>query len=1293
MPSRLLLPCLRRLRRPAAMLLTSLLSVLPLLAWPGLTAAMAATASSHAGDQRDHHERRAAAHPASGFEPERWKALRWREIGPYRGGRSAAVAGVPGNRATYYFGGAGGGVWKSTDAGRKWHSVSDGSFGGSIGAIAVAAWDPNVVYAGTGEETVRGNVSEGDGMWKSTDAGKTWKRAGLADSRHITRIRVHPRNPDLVYAAVLGHLFGPSTERGVYRSTDGGASWKRVLYVDDHTGAVDLAMDPVNPRLLYAGTWRVRRTPYSLEGGGPGSGLWKSTDGGDSWTDLSKSSGLPKGTLGIVGVTVSPTDPDNVYAFVEAEGGGVFRSKDGGKTWQRTSADHELTQRAWYYGRIFADPADAESVYVVNVFFLRSKDGGKTWKPIHVPHGDNHDLWIDPADPRRMIESNDGGATVSEDGGLTWTPQDNQPTAQIYRVSTDNHFPYRIYGAQQDNSPLRIASRSEGGFDNYRRQWEPTAGGESGYILADPRNPEVVYGGSYGGFLMRLNHATGEARAVDPWPDVPMGAGAADLEYRFQWNFPLALSPHDPRVLYAGANVLFKSADEGHSWTAISPDLTRDDKSKQGPSGGPITKDNSGVEYYDTIFAVAESPVAAGVLWVGSDDGLMHLSRDGGAHWQDVTPAGLPAWSQINSIEPSPLDAGAAYFAATLYKTDDDRPYLYKTADYGRHWTRIDDGIDRTHFTRVVRADPARRGLLYAGTQGGVYVSFDDGGRWQPLQLNLPPVPVTDLTVKEGDLVAATEGRGFWVLDDLEPLRELAADPKLGAAPIHLFTPRPAYRLSGFGGDGGDSDGEPNPSSGAVIDYYLRDEPAAGQPPLEIEILDREGRVVHRYTAAKPGAGKQAGKRGGAGKAGEASEAGGKAGGGAAGEGGGEGGSSPGGKGGPGARTGAPKTLPPAATPDRAAQAAPAAPAGSAQAQAPGGARPTGSAATGAASTTAAGAAGSTTGGAAEREPEASGKGESEEAGEAEAEAGGEAEKKPTFAELEGPKEPQPPAAQGFNRFVWDMTYRRAKDFPGMVLWHRELVAPPAAPGSYQVRLTVGGHPRTVATAALTLVKDPRSSSSQADLEAQHQFLLGIRDKLDVTHDALRRIRAVRAQIADLGKRLRAAVPGEDEDGERAAAGDHAGDRPGDHAGEQVAAGNRAGSAGAAGAAVATGATAPREPAADPYAAVRRAAKELDRKLEAVEEALYQTRTHSLEDAVGHPIRLDDKLNGLAMGSGFGDYRPTAQAIAVRDRLVAAIDAQLAKLDDLLAHDLPSFNQLAAGAGVQTVIPPRPRLK
>jgi photosystem II stability/assembly factor-like uncharacterized protein len=1193
MRSALHLLCLLRRRQPAAILL-ALLALPPLLlASPGPAAADKVSKSD---------KRQAAAHNASGLDPERWKALRWREVGPYRGGRSAAVAGVAADRSTYYFGGAGGGVWKSTDAGRSWRSVSDGTFGGSIGAVAVAALDPNVIYAGTGEETVRGNVSEGDGMWKSTDAGKTWKRAGLADSRHITRIRIHPRNPDLVYAAVLGHLFGPNSERGVFRSADGGASWKRVLYVDDKVGAVDLAMDPANPRVLYASMWRVRRTPYSLESGGPGSGLWKSTDGGDTWTDLSHGAGLPNGTLGIIGVTVSPTDSDNVYAIVEAEGGGVFRSRDGGKTWQKTSADHELTQRAWYYNRIFADPADADSVYVVNVFFLHSKDGGKTFSPIRTPHGDNHDLWIDPADPRRMIESNDGGANVSEDGGHTWTPQDNQPTAQIYRVATDSHFPYRIYGAQQDNTALRIASRGEGQGIGHR-DWEPTAGGESGYILADPANPEVVYGGSYGGFLIRQNHATGEIRDINPWPDNPMGAGAADLKYRFQWNFPIALSPHDPRVLYVGANVLFKSTDEGQSWTAISPDLTRNDKSKEGPSGGPITKDNTSVEYYDTVFTVAESPLAAGVLWVGSDDGLVHVSRDAGAHWQDVTPAGLPAWSQINSIEASPFDAGAAYFAATLYKTDDYHPYLYKTADYGQHWTRIDDGIDRSHFTRVVRADPVRRGLLFAGTQGGAYISFDDGGHWQPVQLNLPLVPVTDLTIKDGDLVAATEGRGFWVLDDLEPLRELAADPKLSAAPMHLFTPRPAFHVDGYG----EAQVRPgqglNPPGGVVIDYYLRDAPAAGQPPLKIEILDHDGKLIHGYTAAKPG---------GAAKPAAAAAAGGKE----------------------------------PSKPSQAAAGASAAPAKPSNApptgapNAPAGAPPIGAAA----KTAPAGAAAAV---------------EAEGPGESEAAAGGEGEKPALADELEPPKEPKPPAAQGFNRFVWDMTYRRAKGFPGMVLWARDLIAPQAAPGSYQARLTVGGQSATV---AFTIVKDARSGVTQADLEAQQQFLLGIRDKLDATHDALRRIRVVRAQIADLGKRLRAAVP-DDGDGGGSGGGDGGGEAPAKPA------------------------------AADPYAAVRKAAKELDGKLVAVEEALYQTKSRSVEDALNYPIRLDDKLNGVAEEASIGYYRPTAQAIAVRDQLVAAIDAQLAKLDDVLAHDLPGFNQLAAGAGVQAVIPPRPQIK
>ena len=750
------------------------------------------------------------------------QSLKWREVGPYRGGRSAAVAGIAGERDVYYFGATGGGVWKTADGGKTWKPVSDGFFGGSIGAVAVSAWDPNVVYAGGGEKTVRGNVSHGDGIWKSTDAGKTWKHSGLPDSRRIPRIRIHPRDPELVYAAVLGHLFGPNSERGVFRSKDGGAHWERILHVSDEAGAVDLVLDPTNPRVLYASFWRVLRTPWSLESGGAGSGLWKSTDGGDTWEELSAKPGLPRGILGIIGVDVSASNPENVYAIIEAEKGGVYRSKDGGETWKKVNEERKLRQRAWYYTRIYADPQDEESVYVLNVRFHRSKDGGKTFSEVSTPHGDNHDLWIDPGDPSRMIEANDGGANVTYDGGETWSTQANQPTAQMYRVSTDNAFPYRLLGGQQDNSTVRIRSRSAFGSAVSVRDWEPTAGGESGHVVAKPDDPEIVYGGSYDGFLTRFDHRTGERRAVNVWPDNPMGWGAAELKVRFQWNFPIFFSPHDPQVLYAAGNVLFKSLDEGASWQPLGGDLTRDDKTKMGPSGGPITKDNTSVEYYGTIFAALESPHEAGVLWAGSDDGLIHLSRDGGANWSHVTPKKLPEWAQINSIEAHPSEPGGLYVAATRYKLDDFSPYLYKTTDYGKSWSRIDAGIDRQHFTRVIRADPDRDGLLYAGTERGVYVSFDDGGNWRSLQLELPTVPITDLAVKEQDLVAATQGRGFWILDDLSLLHQI--EPKMAAAPAHLFTPGPAYRLSGG------QRREPvhmgkNPPVGVVIHFLLAEVP------------------------------------------------------------------------------------------------------------------------------------------------------------------------------------------------------------------------------------------------------------------------------------------------------------------------------------------------------------------------------------------------------------------------------------------------------------------------------------
>ncbi len=1074
----------------------------------------------------------AAVAPKPAVDPALFSGLKWREVGPFRGGRVAAVTGVPGDRNTYYFGGTGGGVWKSTDAGRTWKNVSDGFFGGSIGAVAVSEWDPNVVYAGGGEVTVRGNVSHGDGLWKSTDAGRTWKLSGLTDGRQIVRIRIHPKDPDLVYAAVLGHVFGPNETRGVYRSKDGGGHWERVLFVSDRVGAVDLAMDPTNPRILYASMWNFKRTPYSLESGGPGSGIWKTTDGGDHWSELTRNPGLPHGTIGINGVTVSPSNPDNLYAVVEAAEGGLFRSRDAGKTWTKTSDDRELRQRAWYYSHVYADPKDEEGVYAPNVLFLHSKDGGRSFARIRVPHGDNHDLWIDPNDPLRMIESNDGGATVSNDGGKTWTTEDNQPTAQFYRVSTDTHIPFRILGAQQDNSAVRILSRGHGAGIG-PGDWEPTSGGESGYIVADPKDPDVVYGGSYGGLLTRLNHATGAFRDVNPWPDNPMGYGAAELKYRFQWNFPVAFSPNDPNTLYAAAQVLFKSTDGGQSWTVISPDLTRNDKSRQGSSGGPITQDNTSVEYYGTIFYVAESPVEPGVIWTGSDDGLVHVTRDGGKSWKDVTPKGMPEWIMINEIDASPLDKGVAYVAATMYKSDDNRPYLYKTADYGATWTRIDAGIDPGHFTRVIRADPERRGLLYAGTERGVDVSFDDGARWQPLQLNLPIVPVHDLTIKDGSLIAATHGRAFWALDDLSPLRELAARHDLGGGAVHLFAPAAAYRYADAGGSFQPPGEGQNPPAGVVVDYYLTAAPPEDQAKdVKLEILTADGKVIRTFHGKPAEAGKE------------------------------------------------PK-------PDAPAKAAAAA------------------------------------------------KEEDKEAAKEAAKQGDKekAKAKEPAAEDDDAEEEKVPTEAGLNRFVWDLSWPAAGKFPGIVLWSGDPQGPTAVPGKYQVRLTAAGQ---TLTQPFELRKDPRSTATQEDLEAQFRFLLATRDKLTEVHDAVRRIREVRAQLGDVEKRL---------------AKDDA-----------------------------------MKPVVD-------AAKDLDKKMTAVETALYQTKNRSSEDPLNFPIQLDDKLNGVASSAALGDDRPTAQAVQVRDQLVVAIDAQLATLRGIWDADLVHFNQLAREKGVMAVIVPPARLK
>jgi photosystem II stability/assembly factor-like uncharacterized protein len=772
------------------------------------------------------------------------RGLRWREIGPFRGGRVTAVAGVASQPNVYYFGACGGGVWKTTDGGINWFPVSDAFFKtGSVGAIGVAESDPNVIYVGMGEVPIRGNVSHGDGVYKSTDAGKTWKHVGLADTRHIGRVRVHPKNSDVVYVAALGHVFGPNEERGVFRSVDGGKSWQKIFSRGDKAGAVDLILDPNNPRVIYAGFWEVYRKPWTLESGGPGSGIFKSTDGGDTWTDMTRNPGLPRGLVGKVGITVSPVNSERVWAIIEAEDGGVFRSDNGGGSWIKINEQRNLRQRAWYYTRIYADPQNADTVYVLNTGFYKSNDGGRTYTTIGVPHGDNHDLWIAPNDSQRMINSNDGGANVSYNGGRSWTEQD-QPTAQFYRVALDQDFPYNIYGAQQDNSTVRIPSRTmDSGIDT--THWYEVGGGESGWIAPYPKDSRIVFAGSYGGLLTRHDRRTGQERNVSPWPDNPMGAGAADSKYRFQWNFPILFSPHDAETIYAGANVLFRSTNQGQSWQPISPDLTRNDKSKQGSSGGPITKDNTSVEYYCTIFTVMESAVQKGVLWAGSDDGLVHVTRDGN-RWENVTPRSdmMPEWIQINSIDASPHDAATAYVAATMYKHDDFRPYLYKTSDYGKTWKKITNGIPDGAFTRVIREDPNRRGLLYAGTETGMYVSFDDGENWQPLQLNLPIVPITDLAVhkRERDLVAATQGRSFWVIDDLTLLHQLADAARADA---YLFKPEDAYRMPGGGGfgGGGGTIGQ-NPPSGATLYYYLKNKP---QNEIKIELLDSAGKLIREF--------------------------------------------------------------------------------------------------------------------------------------------------------------------------------------------------------------------------------------------------------------------------------------------------------------------------------------------------------------------------------------------------------------------------------------------------------------
>lgn len=764
-----------------------------------------------------------------------YNAIQWRELGPFRGGRTCAVTGVPSRPKLYYMGSTGGGVWKTENSGESWSNISDGYYGGSIGAVAVSESDPSIIYVGTGEETVRGNVSSGNGLWKSDDAGKTWKAIGLTKTRHISRVRIHPKNPDIVLVAAMGNLFAPNPERGVFKSTDGGLTWKKTLFVSDSAGAIDLCMDPNNNKIWYATTWKMQRTAYSFSSGGNGSSMWKSIDGGESWKEIKSNKGLPSGIWGISTISVSAANSDRIYAMIENEQGGLYRSDDAGISWERLNDSRDLRQRAWYFSRITADPKDANVVYVQNVSFHKSTDGGKTFSTVNTGHGDHHDFWIDPNNSGRMIIGHDGGAQVSDNAGKNWSSIYNQNTAQFYRVTTDNFFPYRIYVAQQDNSTIRIKHRSEGSVIS-SNDWESTAGGESGHIAIDPLNPEIVYGGSYGGYLTRYDHSKNISRSINVWPDNPIGHGAENLKYRFQWNFPIFFSPHDPKKLYCASNHLHVTTNEGQSWNTISPDLTTNDKSKQNASGGPITKDNTSVEYYCTIFAAAESPVTKDLLWIGSDDGLIHISKDGGQNWKNITPSTIPKSTMINCIEADPFDAATCYIAATSYKSGDLKPYIYVTHDYGNTWNKITQGIHEEHFTRAIRVDRKDKNILYAGTEQGMYISFNAGLQWHPLQLNLPITPITDIALKNQALIVSTQGRGIWMIDDLEPIRH-----SIKSKSNYIAKPQDCYRDFGSTRDNNGANGK-NLSSEIMLYFYI--DTLSDKDTINIALINDGGDTV-----------------------------------------------------------------------------------------------------------------------------------------------------------------------------------------------------------------------------------------------------------------------------------------------------------------------------------------------------------------------------------------------------------------------------------------------------------------
>lgn len=768
------------------------------------------------------------------FDPQFYEGLEWRNIGPLRGGRSLGCTGSPGRPDEYYFGATGGGLWKTVDGGNEWFPVTDGQVtSSSVGAVAVAETNPDIVYIGMGEVQLRGSITQGDGVYKSTDGGKTWRHLGLKETQAVARIRIHPTNPDIVYVAALGHPYGDNPERGVFRSTDGGNTWKKVLFVSEKAGAVDLIIDRTNPKIIYASTWQVYRKAWKMWGGGPDCKLWKSLDGGDTWIDLTANPGMPEGPIGKIGVTVSSANPNRVWAIVEANEGGVFRSDDGGWTWTRTNDERKLRQRAFYYSRIYADPWDENVVYCLNTGFYKSTDGGKTFDiTIRVPHGDNHDLWIDPNNPDRMINANDGGGNVSINGGKTWTEQDFC-TTQFYHVMATSDVPYHVAGAQQDNSTLAMPSD---GWEHMQARgpnhgwWYDVGGGESGWITQHPVNPDIFYAGSQGALLTRYDRSNGQIRDIQVYPRFFSGNAASELPERWQWTFPIMFSPLDPTIMYTCSQHVWKTTNDGQTWEKISPDLTYADPETLGPTGGIITKDMNGPEIYATVFALAPSYHDVNTIWAGSDDGKIHLTRNGGKTWTDITPKDLPKFSRVSIIDESRHNPGTLYVAANRYQVDDRQPYVFRTHDYGKTWTKIINGVADGHFARAVREDPVREGLLFLATEHGVYVSFNDGDLWQSLQLNLPDTPIRDLVVKDNDVVLGSHGRGFWILDDIGPLRQIT--PELAKQKAILYEPsdpiRGIYDLA--------------------VQYHL------SQPvdTVQIEILDAEGKVVDTFTGTKP---------------------------------------------------------------------------------------------------------------------------------------------------------------------------------------------------------------------------------------------------------------------------------------------------------------------------------------------------------------------------------------------------------------------------------------------------------